>query len=121
MRMTGRPPATNYTASAMPDPAQPTEAGSEPYQVWAHTAFHLDGEAERYLVGGFADCAGAKEACRNAVADFLQGRYRPGMSAEGLYDLYQAEGADPFIVSDDPDCVFAAADYARRLAAEICG
>lgn len=106
---------------AMPALDRPTEGDLQPYEVWAHDAFHLGGEAERYRVGGFADCASAREACRNVVADFLQGRYREGMSADELFALYQAEGSEPFIASDDPDCVFAAADYARRLADEICG
>lgn len=105
----------------MPAPEQPTEGDLQAYEVWAHDAFHLDGDAERYRVGGFADCASAQETCRNVVADFLQSRYRDGMSADELYALYQGEGTDPFIESDDPDCIFAAADYARRLAAEICG
>jgi hypothetical protein len=105
----------------MPALDRPTEGDLRPYEVWAHDTFHLDGEAERYRVGGFADCGSAREACRNVVADFLQSRYRSGMSAGELYALYQAEGSEPFISSGDPDCVFAAADYARRLADEICG
>ncbi|HLE85951.1 MAG TPA: DUF309 domain-containing protein [Thermoanaerobaculia bacterium] len=127
-RPEGDPPPLPRVASAprilppaMPALDQPTEGDLRPYEVWAHDAFHLDGEAERYRVGGFADCGSAREACRNVVSDFLQGRYRSGMSADELYALYQAEGSEPFIASDDPDCVFAAADYARRLADEICG
>lgn len=111
----GRPSILSRTMTG------PTEDDLQPYEVWAHDAFHLDGDAERYRVGGFADCASAREACANVVADFLQSRFREGMSAEELFALYQGEGADPFIESDDPDCIFAAADYARRLAAELCG
>jgi hypothetical protein len=105
----------------MPAPEQPTEADLQRYEVWAHDAFHFGGAAERYRVGGFADCASAQEACGNVVADFLQSRYRDGMTAAELFALYQGEGAEPFIESDDPECVFVAVDYARRLAAEICG
>lgn len=99
----------------------PPGPGSARYEVHAYNPFHLSGETERYRVGEFAECEPAVAACRKLVDDFLAARYRPGMTADELFALYQEGGPEPFILSDDPDCLFRATGYARERAAEICG
>jgi len=50
----------------------------------------------------------------------LQFIYRPGMTADVLYDHYMDFGDDPFIRSDDPACVFSAWTYAQERCPAIC-
>ena len=87
------------------------------YAVYAYTSFHLMGDAEKYHVGEFGDCASAQEACRRLVDDFL-GATR-ARTSEALLAEYENSGPEPYIESDDPDCRFSAAGYVRhKLGAE---
>ena len=83
------------------------------YAVYAYTSFHLMGDAEKYHVGEFGDCASAQAACRRLVDDFLGATRAPTESSEALLAEYESSGPDPYIESDDPDCWFSAAGYVR--------
>ena len=87
------------------------------YSVYAYSSFHLMGDAEKYLLGEFGDCASAVAACKKLVDDFLLSIR--ATSPEALLDEYQNSGAEPYIASDDPACRFSATAYARRRIGEI--
>jgi len=91
------------------------------YAVYVDDNFHYQDEGERYKLGDFAAAGEALAAARKIVDDFLRQAFRPGMTARELYSAYQGFGEDPFIVSDDPACVFSAWDYARERCAELTG
>lgn len=84
------------------------------YWVYAYSSFHLMGDAEKYLLGEFRDCASAVEACEKTIDDFLLSVRASASSPEALLDEYENSGPDPYIESDDPSCRFSAADYVRR-------
>ena len=84
------------------------------YTVFAYSSFHLMGDAEKYLVGEFGDCASAVTACEKIVDDFLQSLGERTSSPETLLEEYESSGPEPYIESDDPACWFSAADYVRR-------
>lgn len=95
-------------------------SSSGPFTAWAHTTFHLSGEAEKYRVGSFATCAEAIEACRHLVDEFLQVSYSEGMRAEELVDEYRAAGPEPYVEGGAEPCVFEARSYAESRARIIC-
>ncbi len=93
-----------------------------PYRVLAHDLFHFAGDAEPYRLGDFDDCAAARATCRRLVDEFLSSHLRTGTTAAVLWEIFQAEGVEPWIVPLAPaseDCVFAAARYARRRCREL--
>jgi hypothetical protein len=62
-------------------------------------------------------------ACRRIVDRSLEEEYRPGISAQALYDRYVSFGDDPFIVVDDgtdKDAAFSAWSYAKERCRAIC-
>jgi len=65
----------------------------------------------------------ALPACRGVVDRSLEEEYRPGISAETLYDRYVSFGDDPFIVVlDGPDdrATFSAWSYSKERCRVIC-
>jgi hypothetical protein len=81
--------------------------------------FHYMDEDERYTHGEFADAGAAIEHCRQIVDEYLESAYKPGMSAEELWESYTSFGEDPFIRSVDAALVhFSAWDYARDRCAD---
>ncbi|MCZ6725938.1 MAG: hypothetical protein O7A98_01130, partial [Acidobacteria bacterium] len=81
------------------------------YSVYAYSSFHLMGDAEKYLLGEFPDCASAVEACEKTIDDFLlsvrdgSGVFQQAPSSpEALLDEYENSGPDPYIESNDPRC-----------------
>ena len=84
------------------------------YTVYAYSGFHLMGDAEKYLVGEFGDCASAVATCKRIVDDFLLSIGESANSPETLLGEYESSGPEPYIESDDPACWFSAADYLRR-------
>jgi hypothetical protein len=92
------------------------------YQVLIDDNFHYQDESERVQHGMFATADEALVACRSIVDDFLDGAFKPGMSAESLYGLYTSFGEDPFIRAVDPKdapVTFSAWEYARRRCEEM--
>jgi hypothetical protein len=87
------------------------------YRVLIDDNFHYMDESDRSELGVFATADEAIAACKRIVDDFLQSRYKPGMSAEAMYDNYESFGDDPFIAPvdpKDPPVAFSAWAYARE-------
>ena len=90
------------------------------YRLSCDDNFHFMDANERDTCSGY-DSAGAAIAAAKAIVDrYLQWEYRPGMSADELYDYYTSFGDDPFIRTDDPKCVFSAWTYTEQRCKEIC-
>ncbi len=72
------------------------------------------GDAEKYRLGGFGDCASAVAACKRIVDDFLRSIGERARSPEAAVREYETFGPEPYIESDDPDCRFSATEYMRQ-------
>jgi hypothetical protein len=92
------------------------------YRVMVDDNFDYMNEDDRWEFGSFATAQEALEACRGLVDKELARRFKPGMAATELYELYVAFGDDPFIVAgpDEEPIKFSAWDYAKARAEEIC-
>ena len=90
------------------------------YTVFVDDNYHYQDESERYKLGVFEDCGSALAACKKIVDEFLVQHYSVGMTAEDLYKTYTMFGEEPFIISDTPQSLFSARDYAKHRCAEIC-
>ena len=92
-----------------------------PYKVLVDDNFHYQDEDERYEQGQFETYEAALEAAQTIVNEFLASEYRPGMTAEQLYEQYTGFGEDPFIKPHPDDRErFSAWDYAKKRCEEIC-
>ena len=91
------------------------------YKVMIDDNFHFMDESERYMAGAFATAEEAIEACKRIVERSLEESYKPGMTAEELYDSYTSFGEDPFIIIENATKrdLFSAWDYARQRSREI--
>jgi hypothetical protein len=90
------------------------------YTVLCDDNFHYMDEGERSAHGQYDSAEAAIAAAKAIVDRSLLFIYRPGMTADVLYDHYTDFGDDPFIRSDDPTCVFSAWTYAQERCPEIC-
>jgi hypothetical protein len=94
------------------------------YKVLVDDNFHYMDEDERYEHGVYETAEEAIEACRGIVDLSLQEAYKPGVSAEALYEHYVSFGEDPFIVvldGADDNAKFSAWTYAKQHSRVICG
>lgn len=94
------------------------------YLVFIDDNFHYQDESERVKHGVFATPEEAVAACQSIVDGYLTDAFKPGMSADALFESYTAFGEDPFIVHEVPggaSVKFSAWDYARQRCAEIAG
>ena len=66
------------------------------YTVFAYSSFHLMGDAEKYRLGEFDDCASAVAACEKVIDDFLlsirEGTSSPETLLEDLRGMFQGRG-----------------------------
>jgi hypothetical protein len=93
------------------------------YKVLVDDNFHYQDPAERRELGIYATLAEALAACRDLVELSLTGEYRPGISAEKLYDRYTSFGDDPFVVvvdGADDAAEFSAWRYAKERCQQMC-
>ena len=92
------------------------------YKVMVDDNFHYMDEDERRELGTFATAEEALAACRKLVDDCLASEFKPGMSADELYDRYKLFGDDPFIVTmpGAETAAFSAWLYAHERAQAIC-
>ena len=90
------------------------------YTLLCDDNFHYMDETERDILGQFDSAEAAIAAARRVVDRDLSEAYKPGMTADELYEYYTSFGSDPFIRSDDRSCEFSAWDYARNRCSEIC-
>lgn len=94
------------------------------YKVMVDDNFHYQDSDERREHGTYETLEEAMAACRGLVDQSLRQEYRPGISAEDLYNRYTNFGDDPFIlVADGADdrATFSAWDYAKDRCRVICG
>jgi hypothetical protein len=94
------------------------------YKVMVDDNFHYHEEDERREHGIYDTAAEALAACRALVERSLREEYRPGISAEALYDRYTSFGDDPFIMvidGADDGAKFSAWSYAKERARAMCG
>jgi len=91
------------------------------YKVIVADNFHYQDREEEYLAGTFEVSYKALVEARRIVDISLTNAFRPGMTAEALYEAYTMFGEDPYIVpiNGAPDVSFSAWDYARWKAPEI--
>ena len=94
------------------------------YKVMVDDNFHYEDPEERSEQGVYETAEEALAACRRIVDQSLQECYRPGVSAQTLYDYYTSFGDDPFVVvvdGVDRDFKFSAWSYAEQRCRAICG
>ena len=91
------------------------------YTVCVDDNYHFMDESERYTRGVYETSEEAIGVAQEIVDKDLNSLYKPGMTADELYQNYQDFGEDPFIVSDDKDCSFSAWTYAKARCREVCG
>ncbi|MCB9418286.1 MAG: hypothetical protein H6667_00660 [Ardenticatenaceae bacterium] len=91
------------------------------FTVFVDDNFHYLDESERYELGRFPKLAAAISAAQRLVNDYLITAYRPGMTAETLFQNYMSFGEDPFIITANGEKVdFSAQTYARQRCEEMC-
>jgi hypothetical protein len=95
------------------------ETGSRRFSVLVRDNFHYMDEDDVSVDGTFDSYDGAVLRCQAIVEASLLHAYRPGISADELFEAYTSFGDDPSI-SPSPEERFSAWDYARRRCAEIC-
>lgn len=92
------------------------------YQVLIDDNFHYQDESERVKHGVFASPEEAVAARRSIVDEYLTDTFKPGMTADALFESYTLFGEDPFVVPDSPEDApvkFSAWDYARQRCSQI--
>ncbi|MGH8635226.1 MAG: hypothetical protein ACRET7_14000 [Burkholderiales bacterium] len=86
---------------------------------------HLEPEPQVRRIGEYETVAEAIAAAQKAIAEFLRGEFKRGMSVRKLFSLYEERGEHMFIFQDEARTFnvsgFDHADYARTLAAKLCG
>lgn len=100
----------------VPDPTPPAAPG---FVVKVDDNYHYQDTDERYTLGVYPTLEAAREACITLVVKSLMENYRPGISADDLYDAYTSFGEDPWIVTPagpDGRPVFSAWDFAKGMA-----
>ncbi len=91
------------------------------FTVFVDDHFHYMDESERYVLGSYPMLVAAIDAAQHLIDDYLTAAYRPGMSAEALFQSYMSFGEDPFIIAaNDEKSDFSAQTYARRRCGEMC-
>ena len=94
------------------------------YRVHVNDNFHVQDPDETWEGGVYDTAEEALAYCRRLVDVSLQESYKPGMSAESLFDSYTSWGDDPSIAvigGVDPSVRFSAWKYAKERCREICG
>ena len=110
---------SNFTGQA-----QPAEVRTVRYKVVVDDNYNYMDESARSEKGPYATPERALTECRRIVDNWLREGYRPGMSAQALYNAYVQYGEDPFIVvvdGTDETVKFSAWDYAKERSRAICG
>ena len=86
---------------------------------------HFEPEPEVRRIGEYETVTEAIAVAQKAIEQFLRAEFKRGMAAKKLYSLYEERGEHMFIFQDEARTFnapgFDHEDYARTLAAEICG
>lgn len=72
------------------------------YQVLIDDNFRYQDESERVKHGVFATPEEAVAVCRSIVDGYLTDAFKPGMTADALFESYTTFGEAPFVVADGP-------------------
>ena len=92
------------------------------YVVMVDDNFHFMDKAYRSRLGEFEDVQVALGHCRHIVDEYLVAAFKPGMTADALYDNYVMFGEDPYICGGDAAAMeFSAWIYARERSDAMCG
>lgn len=94
------------------------------YTVMVDDNFHYMDESERWELGTFVTAEGALAACRKVIDDWLARNYKPGMTADQLYEHYTSFGEEPFVMAPGGgggQVPFSAREYVRERALGLCG
>ncbi len=114
------PPATSQPVDGPASPPPATPPGG--YVVKVDDNFHHGDSDERYTLGVYPTLDEAVAACARVVIRSLHEAYKPGMTADQLYEAYVDFGEDPWIAvpcGPDQRPIFSAWDFARQMAPEI--
>ena len=85
------------------------------YVVMVDDNFHFMDKAYRSRLGEFEDVQVALGHCRHIVDEYLVAAFKPGMTADALYENYVMFGEDPHICGGDAAAMeFSAWIYARE-------
>ncbi len=93
------------------------------YKVVVDDNFHYQEADHRREDGIFDELEQALAHCRDIVERSLAEEFRPGISAEALYDRYTSFGEDPFIVvldGKEDRAKFSAWSYAKSRCEVMC-
>ena len=93
------------------------------YKVVVDDNFHYQDAGHRRDEGSFERIEDALRRCRDIVERSIREEWRPGISAEALYERYTSFGEDPFIVvldGADPQAAFSAWTYAKERCEAMC-
>jgi len=86
---------------------------------------HDEPEPEVRRIGEYESLAEAIAVAQKAIEKFLRDAHRRGMTAKRLFTVYEEEGEHMFIFQDEAGTFnvpsFDHTDYARTMAATICG
>jgi hypothetical protein len=82
--------------------------------------FHYMDKSEIYTHGEFATWEEALGAAKRIVDTFLAAEFRPGITADALFDRYVAFGDDPFISPVPDGLSFSAWEYAEQRCNTLC-
>jgi hypothetical protein len=94
------------------------------YQVMVDDNFHYMDPDERREQGIYDTLDDALAVCHEIVERSLREAFKPGVTAEKLYDHYTSFGEDPFIVvldGADANAKFSAWNYAKERCRAMCG
>jgi hypothetical protein len=72
------------------------------YRVLIDDNYKFMDESERLNHGTFETAEEALAACRAIVDEWLAEAFKPGMSADDLWQSYVAHGDDPFVMPVNP-------------------
>ena len=90
------------------------------FKVVVADNFHYMDSDEHYEHGSYDTLEAAIAAARGIVDACLASAYKPGMTAEQLYQQYVSFGDDPFIRGAEERVPFSAWTYAKARCDEIC-
>ena len=86
---------------------------------------NLEPKAQVRRIGEYEAVGEAIAAAQGVVDEFLRHEFKPGMDAQTLFGLYQAQGEYPFIFRTDDRTIsvrgFSHAQYAMARSTDMCG
>ena len=93
-----------------------------PYQVWIGDNYHYQDDAGWFLRGTYDDAEAALAHARQIIDACLEDTYRPGMTADMMYEQYVMFGDDASVnpIDGSPEVEFSGWVYARMRCVLWC-